>query len=88
MATSIYVFQPGDIIYVQADGKSPMRSYQVQTNGVLREVVYDQVGPDPVRSGSSAYNPPPVMPASTSSSNPFGKPSPLDTTRSFSRNNP
>lgn len=43
MATSVYVYQPGDIIYVQAADKVPMRSYEVLTNGTLREVNYDSV---------------------------------------------
>lgn len=43
MPTSVFCYQPGDIIYVQAGDKVPMRSYEVLTNGTLREVGYDSV---------------------------------------------
>ncbi len=54
MPTSLFVYQPGDVIYVQVDAKTPVRSYLVENNGVLREVTYDQLGMVPsVPRGSS-----------------------------------
>ncbi len=71
MSTSLYCYQPGDIVYVQAAERTPIRSYEVQTNGTLREVSYDS---------PSSFGSRPPGPSSSSISSP-----PVDSTRSFQR---
>ncbi len=72
MSTTLFCYQPGDIIYVQVDQKTPVRSFFVEPNGTLREVVFDQLGMNPPPSSGSRGS------SSVAPSNP-------DKTRMFNR---
>lgn len=44
MPTSLFVYQPGDLFYIQVQQGSPVRTFQVQKDGTIREVAGNASG--------------------------------------------